>query len=408
MRALLVLSLLVFPPSFTSAEGRYQASAAETTNISWIVDSETGRVRVCLFSNDPLEVTCSPWSSLENATEVERLGELLALSDAAGAAAAREIAQLRALLNASEAARAAREVELGGASSEAERLAALLAAAQSARAQAVGRLNTQLSEADRQAVLLALANQTLAAEKAVSAENARKVALLNQQVAELRGQLSELQAILIASAERDASNKVQVETLGSQLNAALAQVADEQRRRADLEAAERARLEAETQRLAAEAKQLSRYRSEFFGRLSELLAGREGVRVVGDRFVFSSEVLFKPGSADLAPEGQTQIAGVVAILNDVASQIPPEIDWIIRVDGHTDNAPLTGTGKFADNWELSQGRALSVVRYMISTLGFAPERLAAAGFGEFQSVVEGTSPEARSQNRRIELILTER
>ncbi|PKP62294.1 MAG: flagellar motor protein MotB, partial [Alphaproteobacteria bacterium HGW-Alphaproteobacteria-8] len=216
----------------------------------------------------------------------------MALSDAAGAAAAREIAQLRALLNASEAARAAREVELGGASSEAERLAALLAAAQSARAQAVGRLNTQLSEADRQAVLLALANQTLAAEKAVSAENARKVALLNQQVAELRGQLSELQAILIASAERDASNKVQVETLGSQLNAALAQVADEQRRRADLEAAERARLEAETQRLAAEAKQLSRYRSEFFGRLSELLAGREGVRVVGDRFVFSSEVLF--------------------------------------------------------------------------------------------------------------------
>jgi len=302
----------------------------------------------------------------------------------------------------------ARETELGSASSEAERLAALLAAAQAARDAAEGKISAQLSEAEKQAALLAMANQTLSEEKAVSAENARKVALLNQQVAELRAQLSELQNILDESAERDRAAQVQVEELGTQLNSALAQVAAEQRRRADLEAAERARLELEAQRLTEEAKQLSRYRSEFFGRLSELLAGREGVRVVGDRFVFSSEVLFQPGSADLAPEGQAQIASVVAILNDVASQIPPEINWIIRVDGHTDNAPLTGTGEYADNWELSQGRALSVVRYMIGTLGFAPERLAAAGFGEFQPVVEGTSADARAQNRRIELKLTER
>jgi chemotaxis protein MotB len=379
----------------------------------------------------------------DKASEAERLAALLASTeatlaagDAARIAAMTEAERLRALLDAAEMQRAAREAELGNASSEAERLArllaeaqaaraaaesraggaateaerlaAMLAAAEAARAEAEGRAGAQLSETERQAALLALANQALSAEQAVSAENARKMALLNQQVAELRGQLSELKAILDASAERDIANQVQVESLGSQLNAALAQVADEQRRRADLEAAERARLEAETRRLAEEAKQLSRYRSEFFGRLSELLAGREGVRVVGDRFVFSSEVLFQPGSADLSPEGQQQIAGVVALLNDLADQIPPEIDWIIRVDGHTDNAPLAGTGAFKDNWELSQGRALSVVRYMIGSLGFAPERLAATGFGEFRPVAEGTSPEARAQNRRIELKLTER
>jgi chemotaxis protein MotB len=132
------------------------------------------------------------------------------------------------------------------------------------------------------------------------------------------------------------------------------------------------------------------------------------VRVVGDRFVFSSEVLFKPGSADLAPEGQTQIAGVVATLKEIAADIPPGIDWIIRVDGHTDDVPLSGTGAFADNWELSQARALSVVRYMQNALGFPPERLAATGFGEWRPVALGDSDYARALNRRIELKLTER
>jgi chemotaxis protein MotB len=142
--------------------------------------------------------------------------------------------------------------------------------------------------------------------------------------------------------------------------------------------------------------------------LSALLAGREGVRVVGDRFVFSSEVLFTAGSADLAPEGRAQIAGVVATLQDVAGQIPPEIDWIIRVDGHTDNVPLSGAGAFADNWELSQARALSVVRFMQDDLGFPPNRMAATGFGEWRPVIADDSDAARAQNRRIELKLTER
>ena len=132
------------------------------------------------------------------------------------------------------------------------------------------------------------------------------------------------------------------------------------------------------------------------------------MRVVGDRFVFSSEVLFNPGSADLAPEGKAQIAEVVKILDEVAGKIPPAINWIIRVDGHTDNVPLLGTGEFKDNWQLSQARALSVVRFMQSDLGFPPERLAATGFGEYQPVAAGDSAEARAQNRRIELKLTER
>jgi chemotaxis protein MotB len=130
--------------------------------------------------------------------------------------------------------------------------------------------------------------------------------------------------------------------------------------------------------------------------------------VVGDRFVFSSEVLFQPGSAELAPEGRSQIAGVVATLQEVAVVIPPEINWIIRVDGHTDDVPLSGFGAFRDNWELSQARALSVVRYMQDELGFPPARLAATGFGEYQPVAPGSTPAARAQNRRIELKLTER
>ncbi len=208
---------------------------------------------------------------------------------------------------------------------------------------------------------------------------------------------------------------MQIENLGGQLNSALAQVAGEQRRRAELEEAERKRLEVEAKRLAEEAtaaqdeaKQLERFRSEFFGQLRDLLAGREGVRIVGDRFVFSSEVLFQPGSADLLPEGKAQIAGVVQTLNEIAAEIPPSIDWIIRVDGHTDNVPLSGQGEFKDNWELSQARALSVVRYMQDALGFPPQRMAATGFGEYRPVAEGDSPEARAQNRRIELKLTER
>ncbi len=257
------------------------------------------------------------------------------------------------------------------------------------------------SEEERKKALMAAAEAALTAEQSRALAAERKLALLNQQITALRSQLGQLQAMLDISAQADADKKVQIEALGSQLNAALAKVAGEQKRRAELEEAERKRLEAENQ-------DLSRFRSEFFGQLSTLLAGREGVRVVGDRFVFSSEVLFTAGSADLAPEGRAQIAGVVEILNDIAGQIPPSIDWIIRVDGHTDNVPLNSAGPIRDNWELSQARALSVVRFMQDELGFDPSRLAATGFGEYRPVADQSTPEGRAQNRRIELKLTER
>lgn len=276
----------------------------------------------------------------------------------------------------------------------AEETLTLLAAAEAARDQA--------SKSDgAQATALATAQRILTEKEEQIVDQARKMELLNQQIAALRGQLSTLQGLLDASAARDAEASVQIDALGTQLNAALAQVASEQKRRAEMEAAERKRLEAEKQ-------DLERFRSEFFGQLSQLLAGRPGVRVVGDRFVFSSEVLFAAGSADLLPEGRAQIADVVRTLEEIATQIPPSIDWIIRVDGHTDSQPLSGLGEFKDNWQLSQARALSVVRYMQNDLGFPPERMAATGFGQYRPVAEGNSPESLAQNRRIELKLTER
>ncbi|MEY4983354.1 MAG: hypothetical protein RIR62_1620 [Pseudomonadota bacterium] len=315
-------------------------------------------------------------------------------AEAARLADAAALEALRDRLKGSEDEIAAMTLALEEQRRQAEETLTLLAAAQTDAARAVEGL-------DSRDAALAAAERALAEEERKAVEAAQKVALLNEQIAALRAQLASLQAVLDASAAEDAAAQVQLEALGTQLNAALAQVAAEQKRRAELEEAERLRLEAENVTLA-------QYRSEFFGKLSQLLAGREGVRVVGDRFVFSSEVLFNPGSADLAPEGQAQIAGVVEILSGVKDQIPEGIDWIIRVDGHTDNIPLSGTGAFADNWELSQARALSVVRYMQITLGFPPERLAATGFGEYRPVVAGDTPEARAANRRIELKLTER
>ena len=200
--------------------------------------------------------------------------------------------------------------------------------------------------------------------------------------------------------QRDSDAQVQIQALGSQLNTALAQVAAEQRARAEVEA-ERARL------LEEENKNLENFRSEFFGRLREILGDAEGVRVVGDRFVFSSSVLFPPGGVDLAPAGEDQLARIADTIRTIDDRIPDGIDWILRVDGHTDDVPVSGGGRYADNWELSQARALSVVQFMI-TLGIPPNRLAATGFGEFRPIAEGTSNAARAQNRRIELKLTQR
>ncbi|HEY0276032.1 MAG TPA: peptidoglycan -binding protein [Paenirhodobacter sp.] len=311
------------------------------------------------------------------------------------------IDELRAKLKGSGDELAAMTLALDEARRKAEETLTLLAAADASKEDLQAQLSQRLSEAEKAAALRAVAQKGLQNQKEISDRNAEKITLLNAQVAALRTQLNELQAILDASQSKDSASQVQMETLGSQLNAALAQVAAEQKRRAALEQA--ARIKAE-----AEAKDLTKYRSEFFGRMSDLLSGRAGVRVVGDRFVFSSEVLFQPGNADLSEEGRAQIARVAETFRDLSSDIPHEIDWVLEVDGFTDSTPLSGQGQFRDNWELSQARALSVVRYMITGLGFPPNRLAATGFGEFSPVAVGDSPDARAANRRIELKLTER
>ena len=294
------------------------------------------------------------------------------------------------------------------ASGDREYVRAQLATALAEKLAAEEQAQKGLSLAEERAILLASAQNALSEQKTQTAEGQRKLALLNEQVAALRKQLGALQSLLDDSAAKDVQANIQLQSLGTQLNTALARVAAEEKRRRELEEAERKRLEKESARLAAETQNLEHYKSEFFGRLRDLLATQEGVRVVGDRFVFSSEVLFKPASAVLSGEGKTQIAKIAGILRQVADKIPPEINWIVRVDGHTDNVPLSGTGRYRDNWELSQGRALSVVRYMVDELDFPPNRLAANGFGEYQPINPANTPEARAQNRRIELKLTER
>ncbi len=317
------------------------------------------------------------------------------------------------LLAAAQAAKAELERQFG--EINAEELRAQLQAALDAQTQAQANAAEQRSLAEERAALLALAREALASEQEISTEAQRQTALLNQQMAALRSQLGSLQALLDDYEERNSAAEIQIQTLGQDLNAALARAASEERRRRLLEEAERIRLEAEAeklagqnQELAAQAEDLQRYRSEFFGRLRDVLGDQDGVRIEGDRFVFSSEVLFATGSANLSAEGRQEVAKVANILRGVAAEIPEGLNWVIRVDGHTDNVPLAGSGRYRDNWELSQGRALSVVRYMVDALGIPPDRLAANGFGEFQPVNPADTPEARAQNRRIELKLTER
>tara|TARA_Y100000589_G_scaffold38928_1_gene32613 strand:- start:221 stop:1903 length:1683 start_codon:yes stop_codon:yes gene_type:complete len=229
----------------------------------------------------------------------------------------------------------------------------------------------------------------------------QEVASLTLQTNSLKERLRELTAILDATIEKDFSNNVEIKSLGAKLNAALAKVASEQKIRAQLEEKERKRLETET-------KNLREYRSVFFGRLKKILGDIEGIDVVGDRFVFSSEVLFDRGSADIGLAGKIQLDTISSVLKDISKKIPDDINWVLRVDGHTDKTPLSQNSIFKDNWELSQARSLSVVKYMINVHEINPKRLSAAGFGEHQPISFSNSKEALAKNRRIEFKLTER
>lgn len=217
------------------------------------------------------------------------------------------------------------------------------------------------------------------AEKQEIAETARaQLALMNKQMAALRQQLNQLNAALEAS-ESDAKEKnVQIELLGQRLNAAL----------------------------ASKVQELSRYRSEFFGRLRQLIGNRDDVQIVGDRFVLQSELLFAKGSADIATGGERELGKLATTLLEIALKMPGDIDWILRIDGHTDNDPIA-TLKFPSNWELSTARALSVVHTLISA-GIPANRLAATGFGEHYPITSGSNEVAKAKNRRIELKFTQR
>lgn len=219
----------------------------------------------------------------------------------------------------------------------------------------------------------------LDAEKQVSARALAQVEILNQQISALRRQLAALENALEASEARDRESQARIADLGSRLNVALAQKVQE----------------------------LARYRSEFFGRLRQVLGNRPDIRVVGDRFVFQSEVFFEAGQAGVSAAGQAELEKLASALSQLDREIPPDIPWVLRVDGHTDKRPLSGAGQFKSNWDLSAARAISVVRYLVDR-GVPPNRLVAAGFGEFQPLELGDSDEALRRNRRIELKMTER
>ena len=341
------------------------------------------------------------------ALEAARLAEALSQEELAALSARDEANQQElqaALFRLESMTVALQAAEANAQNADTDDLRSALSKAIAARLSAERKLNS----AEQKAALLAMAQAELQEAKAISTEAQRKMALLSQEVRELRAQISGLQATLGDYKRRDVDNNVKITNLGSELNVALAQVAAESKRNLALEAAEKQRLKEEKARLEVEAKTLERYRSEFFGSLRGLLEDIDGVSIVGDRFVFSSEVLFASGRAELTAAGRKEISKVANILKDVTEEIPQNIDWVLQVDGHTDDQPILPGSKFQNNWELSQARALSVVLYLMTSEQMPPRRLSANGFGEYQPINPANSRVARAQNRRIELKLTER
>jgi chemotaxis protein MotB len=282
--------------------------------------------------------------------QLSELTELLALERSKKESAEDNLAALQATLFNTEAENKRLSGLLGTASGETE--------SAEDRASALG---TKLDEQRK------ITNDALA-----------KVELLNQQLAALRLQLAALNEALEASEAKDTENQAKIADLGQRLNVALAK----------------------------KVKELAQYRSDFFGQLRRALGNRQDFKIVGDRFVFPSDVLFDPGSAELKPSAYGELDKLATALNEIEGDIPSNIACVMRVDGHTDINPIA-TAEFPSNWELSTARAISVVRYLMGR-GISPEHLVAAGFGEYQPIDPGVSPQALARNRRIELKLTER
>jgi len=338
--------------------------------------------------------------------QVSELAELLALEQATSGQLTSDVERLTAVLQASlaqsqEMSTSLQAVTLRAekAEQEIEDLSRTLGEEQAGRASDQETLKRQSEQLVRLANDIAalealkkelekevasLAGQTeeaksaLLAEQDISQSARAQIALLNEQTTALRQQMEQLNAALQASEALNIEQKVQITNLGQRLNTAL----------------------------ASKVQELKRYRSEFFGKLREVLGDRAGIRVIGDRFVFQSEVLFDPGSAALDEEGREQVLKVAQTLTEIAQEIPPDIDWVLQVEGHTDRAPIR-TSIYPSNWELSAARAISVIRLLMEA-GLPPERLSAAGFGEFRPIDTGDDVTAYSRNRRIELKLTQR
>lgn len=296
------------------------------------------------------EVTSKDTVLIKLHKQIDELTSLLALERTGKADTENQMAALTASLDSAKKDKARLEAEIAAASSGA-------------------------SGADQK---VASAQQQLDAEKQVSARALAQVNILNQQIAALRRQLAAIEDALSASEAKDRESQAKIADLGSRLNVALAQKVQE----------------------------LSRYRSDFFGRLRQILGDRPGIRTVGDRFVFQSEVLFDSGQATVNAAGKAELDKLASAVIELEHEIPPEIPWVLRVDGHTDKRPIQ-SAQFPSNWQLSAARAIAVVQYLISK-GVPPQRLAAAGFGEYQPIDPGDTEEAYKKNRRIELKLTEK
>lgn len=283
----------------------------------------------------------------------------------------RQIAELTSLLSLEKG-------KAKDASDELDQLRATLSALEEKNAKLSGFALSGDEKAKAAATQLSTLNSELDKQKEVSNEALAKVDLLNQQLLSLRRQIAALNEALEASESKEKASQTRIKDLGARLNAALARQVQE----------------------------LQRYRSDFFGRLRDLLKNRKDIRVVGDRFVFESEVLFPSGQATVTAEGQDAMDQLAAAIVELEKTIPKEIDWALQVDGHTDIRPISSP-QFPSNWELSTARAASVVKYLIAR-GVPAKRLVAAGYGEFAPLETGTDDESLRKNRRIELKLTNR
>ena len=311
----------------------------------------------------------------ETAGRTDQAGQEAATLGAQLADSRRQLAQVQAELartvKADKATIDARVADLANLANQVQALSALRDELQKQVQDAAAQATTE--EQRRQALAAQLGDEQKLGESARA-----QVALLNQQMEQLRAQMTQIAAALDVAEKGGRDKDAVIANLGSRLNTALASKVEE----------------------------LQQYRSEFFGRLREVLANRPGIQVVGDRFVFQSEVLFPAGSADLTAAGRDQIDKLAATLKNIASDIPSGINWLLRVDGHADKQPLSG-GAFASNWELSSQRAINVVKLLVQD-GIPANRLAATGFGEYQPLDSGETPAAYAKNRRIEIRLTDR